>query len=104
MQDNGDTSPTITATETGICVIEDAQKIYYRIRKLTPTECGRLMGVSDTDIEKMKLSGISDSQLYKLFGNSIVVDVMYYQFLQLLGLPASLIPTGKPVGLSNNPE
>lgn len=25
----------------------------YRIRKLTPRECGRLMGVSDEDIDKM---------------------------------------------------
>ena len=49
---------------------------HYRIRKLTPTECLRLMGVSDADIEKMKSAGISDSQLYKMAGNSIVVDVL----------------------------
>lgn len=49
---------------------------HYRIRKLTPTECLRLMGVSDKDIEKMKSAGISDSQLYKMAGNSIVVDVL----------------------------
>lgn len=48
----------------------------YRIRKLTPKEALRLMGVSDEDIAKMKSAGISDSQLYKLAGNSIVVDVM----------------------------
>ena len=49
---------------------------HYRIRKLTPTECLRLMGVSDGDIAKMKSAGISDSQLYKMAGNSIVVDVL----------------------------
>ena len=49
---------------------------HYRIRKLTPTECLRLMGVSDEDIAKMKAAGISDSQLYKLAGNSIVVNVL----------------------------
>lgn len=48
----------------------------YRIRKLSPTECLRLMAVSDEDIAKMKGAGISDSQLYKLAGNSIVVDVL----------------------------
>ena len=49
---------------------------HYRIRKLTPTECLRLMGVNDEDIEKMKAAGISDSQLYKMAGNSIVVQVL----------------------------
>lgn len=49
---------------------------HYRIRKLTPKECLRLMGVSDEDIAKMKDAGISDSQLYKMAGNSIVVQVL----------------------------
>lgn len=49
---------------------------HYRIRKLTPTECLRLMGVSNVDIRKMKAAGISDSQLYKMAGNSIVVPVL----------------------------
>ena len=47
----------------------------YRIRKLTPTECFRLMGVDDASIQKMR-GRISDSQCYKLAGNSIVVDVL----------------------------
>lgn len=47
----------------------------YRIRKLTPTECFRLMGVDDASIHKMR-GRISDSQCYKLAGNSIVVDVL----------------------------
>lgn len=34
------------------------------------------MGVSDKDIDTMLASGISDTQLYKLAGNSIVVDVL----------------------------
>lgn len=49
---------------------------HFRIRKLTPTECLRLMGVNDADISKMKSAGISDSQLYKMAGNSIVVNVL----------------------------
>ena len=51
----------------------------YRIRKLTPRECGRLMGVSDSDIDKMEEVN-SNTQLYKQFGNSIVVPVMEHLF------------------------
>lgn len=54
----------------------------YRIRKLTPRECGRLMEVSDEDISKMAAVN-SNTQLYKQFGNSIVVDVMCAMFKNL---------------------
>lgn len=54
----------------------------YRIRKLTPREYGRLMGVSDEDIDKMAAVN-SNTQLYKQFGNSIVVDVMCAMFEKL---------------------
>lgn len=56
--------------------------IQYRIRKLTPREYGRLMGVSDEDIDKMAAVN-SNTQLYKQFGNSIVVDVMCAMFKNL---------------------
>lgn len=64
----------------------------YRIRKLTPKECWRLMGFSDEDFEKAKQSlnntfykgnDRSSSQLYKQAGNSIVTDVLYYIFKEL---------------------
>lgn len=54
----------------------------YRIRKLTPRECGRLMGVSDENISKMAAVN-SNTQLYKQFGNSIVVDAMCAMFKNL---------------------
>ena len=54
----------------------------YRIRKLTPRECWRLMGVKDEQFDK--LHDISNSQLYKLAGNSIVVDVLMGIFKNLL--------------------
>ena len=54
----------------------------YRIRKLTPRECGRLMGVSDEDIDKMAAVN-SNTQLYRQFGNSIVVQVMCAMFKNL---------------------
>lgn len=57
-------------------------KCQYRIRKLTPRECGRLMGVTDEDISKMAEVN-SNTQLYKQFGNSIVVDVMCEMFKNL---------------------
>lgn len=52
----------------------------YKIRKMTPREIYRLMGVDDTDIDKLISSDISNSALYKMGGNSIVVDVMTYMF------------------------
>lgn len=55
----------------------------YRIRKLTPRECFRLMDVSETDIDKLLNAGISNTQLYKLAGNSICVGVLYHIFRKL---------------------
>ena len=56
----------------------------YRIRKLTPKECWRLMGFDDADFHKARDAGISNTQLYKQAGNSIVVDVLEAIFIQLL--------------------
>jgi len=53
----------------------------FRIRKLTPRECWRLMGVRDEQFDK--LHDISNSQLYKMAGNSIVVDVLMAIFKNL---------------------
>lgn len=55
----------------------------YRIRKLTPRECFRLQGVNDKDIDTLQNASISNSQLYKLAGNSITVDVLYHLFRKL---------------------
>ena len=41
------------------------------------------MGFEDIDFEKAQKAGVSNSQLYKQAGNSIVVDVLYYIFLNL---------------------
>ena len=71
-----------TATITGVKRIE-MENNKYRIRKLTPKECWRLMGFSDEQFEKAKEAGISNSQLYKQAGNSIVTDVLYYIFKEL---------------------
>ena len=66
----------------------------YRIRRLIPRECFRLMDVDDEDYDKIKnyVKGhrkngkpmyISESQQYKLAGNSIVVACMEHIFEQL---------------------
>ena len=54
-----------------------------RIRKLTPKECGRLMGVRDKDIDTMAVNQSNSSQ-YHLYGDSIVVDVLMAIFGQML--------------------
>lgn len=76
---NNGTSNTLTSVQKDNLVLENPQ---YRVRKLTPRECGRLMGVSDEDIDKMQAVN-SNTQLYKQFGNSIVVDVMCAMFKNL---------------------
>lgn len=55
----------------------------FRIRKLTSRECLRLMDVDDSDIDKLTAAGISNTQLYKMAGNSIVVNVLYHIFRKM---------------------
>jgi len=76
--DNGLT-PTLT-TNKG-----EGNKILtgVRIRKLTPKECFRLMAFPDLAYEAAHNAGVSNSQLYKQSGNSIVADVLYYILVEL---------------------
>lgn len=106
----GKISLTLTASENGICEIEGTMENKndphligrngepateeelqefkehlpkrYRIRKLTPRECFRLMGVSDENASKM-LAVNSNTQCYKQAGNSIVVPVLMAIFSQM---------------------
>ena len=55
---------------------EDGRRGWVRLRKLTPRECFRLQGVREEQIDILLNAGISDTQLYKLAGNSICVDSM----------------------------
>ena len=73
---------------------------WFRIRKLTPRECFRLMDVDEHYINAMIVEYvdakgrtkqvISNSQLYKLAGNSIVTNCMYYIFMNLFYPEASM--------------
>lgn len=90
----GDFSPTVTSS-----AFQDNNFVATRsrIRKLTPRECFRLMGMDDADIDKIdayriktalkdgtvKEKPIPKSQKYKMAGNSIVVDVLYNIFYQM---------------------
>lgn len=71
-------SPTIRYSSNHTCVYSD-----YRIRKLTPKECWRLMGFDDESFEKAAKVN-SNTQLYKQAGNSIVVNVLEKIFINLL--------------------
>ncbi len=71
-------APTLTCGD-GEKIIEQE----FKIRKLTPRECFRLMGLSDDDIDKIQATGISETQQYKLAGNSIVVQVLEGIFREL---------------------
>lgn len=76
-------SPTINTAQGGqreVKIIETTPEA-YRIRKLTPRECYRLMGFTDAEFDSIK--GVSNTQLYKQAGNSIVVNVLEAIFRQL---------------------
>lgn len=83
VQEGGKVSPTLMASGEGSCLYEGKVEQSYRIRKLTPKECFRLMGVSESDIEKIQNCGVSQSQQYKMAGNSIVVDVLEHIFRKM---------------------
>ena len=74
MQINKDTniSNTVTASHMPKTYGDSTD---FRIRKLTPKECWRLMGFDDEDFYKAEAVN-SNAQLYKQAGNSIVVDVI----------------------------
>ena len=97
----------IIKTMDNFSILEGLKKKKFRIRKLTPRECFRLMGMKETDIDKIqrtkflkkeltpavnqddpKAVTISRSQQYKMAGNSIVVDCLFYIFRNLfIGVP-----------------
>lgn len=62
----------------------DLNETNLRIRKLTPKECFRLMGFDDRDVDILSENGISNTQLYKMAGNSIVVNVLEGIFRNLI--------------------
>jgi DNA (cytosine-5)-methyltransferase 1 len=80
VQEGGDVAPTLTAgSNENIRYVETI----YRIRKLTPRECWRLMGYTDADFDKASQVN-SNTQLYKQAGNAIVKQVLMAIFAQMI--------------------
>lgn len=71
-------SNTLTTVQKDNYVIEPS----FRVRKLSPKECWRLMSFTDEDFYKAAKVN-SDTQLYKQAGNSIVKSVLMGIFNQL---------------------
>ena len=77
-------SNTLTTVQKDNYVLDVNDLSQLKIRKLTPKECWRLMSFTDSDIEKCISIGISNTQLYKQAGNSIVVSILEGIFKNLL--------------------
>lgn len=76
-------SPTIMTAQGGNRQPLVVDNVKWRIRKLTPKECWRLMGFSDEDCNRAS-DYVSDSSLYKQAGNSIVTSCLVAIFYSLL--------------------
>ena len=83
VQGDGNICPTLMANNQDIFKLEADAVKKYRIRKLTPRECWRLMGFSDEDFDKAAAVN-SNTQLYAQAGNSIVVNVLEAIFSQMI--------------------
>lgn len=89
VQNNGTISPTLT-TSPNLYVITEEDGYYEvaedgsltrkepSIRKLTPTECFVLQGMTTEDCLKAREVGVSDSQLYKQAGNGLTTNCVQF--------------------------
>lgn len=77
-------SPTINTMQGGNrqpMIIEKMKK--WRVRKLIPAECSKLMGLEKSDDEKMKNVSVSDTARYKAYGNGIITNCIELIFEHL---------------------
>lgn len=88
----GNDEPTVIHLKNGETMTSDNNTSNLRIRKLTPKECFRLMGFEDKDVDILVENNISNTQLYKMAGNSIVVDVLEEIFVELLNQYEDVFP------------
>lgn len=68
VREYSDVCPTLRSERSGLAT----QTQDFRIRRLTPRECFRLMGMDDSDIVLVN----SDTQSYKIAGNGIEINTM----------------------------
>lgn len=77
-------SPTIRTAAGGGHIPSIWSNVSKSNRKLTPKECFRLMGFEDKDINILIENKTSNTQLYKMAGNSVVVNVLEEIFKSLI--------------------
>lgn len=77
--------PTLKTTVSDIGVVVNDPQDLISIRRLTPRECWRLMGWKDESIDIAFSTKVSETQLYKMAGNSIVVNCLTAIFKNLFG-------------------
>lgn len=90
-----------TSIDVGVCLFEGFEPGIrqvpnlngFRIRKLTPKETNRLMAFTDEDYQHMRGIGMTDSQIFHVNGDSIVVTIMIGIFAKLFGLSNKEIET-----------
>lgn len=83
--------PTLKTSNKDIAVVVDDPTELISIRRLTPRECWRLMGWSDEDIDKAFKADVSETQLYKMAGNSIIVNCLEVIFKNIRGSEEMMI-------------
>ena len=102
VQGDGEICPTLMANNQDIFKLEADEVKKYRIRKLTPRECWRLMGFTDEDFDKAAAVN-SNTQLYAQAGNSIVVNVLEAIFSQMIE-PATVPEISEEIDDAKNEE
>lgn len=83
--------PTLKTSNKDIAVVVDDPTDLISIRRLTPRECWRLMGWTDDDIDKAFKANVSETQLYKMAGNSIIVNCLEAIFKNIRGSEEMMI-------------
>ena len=88
--ENGVIHQQLEINTKGVCnTLTSAQKdnllVYKeRVRRFTPRECYRLMDFNDEQFDRARAAGLSDRQLYKQAGNSIIVAVLVKGIIEQL--------------------
>lgn len=77
--------PAIMKTKDNEIRLDDLANGKYTVRKLTERECFRLMGVKDSDFDKIAKNQ-SQSKLYHLAGDSIVTTCLMGIFGQMFNV------------------
>lgn len=75
--------PTLKTSSHDIAVVVDDPNESISLRRLTPRECWRLMGWTDDEIDLAFSANVSETQLYKMAGNAIIINCLEEIFKKL---------------------